>query len=68
MPAGSGTLGPATSFKNNTRLSAVVALFSADPAKAEFAKSFLRHCGTATLRVDLNDGHNHGRRISNPIS
>jgi hypothetical protein len=61
MPAGSGTLGPATSFKNNTRLSAAVALFSADPAKAEFANSscgtaVLRHCGsTLTMGTSMVD-------------
>ena len=64
-----GTVGPGTSL-HNTRLSAaVVALFCpVTPRRQSPSLPILvpaLSCGTA---VDLNDGHIHGRRISNPIS
>lgn len=74
-----GTFGPAVSLSRHTFVGGRGAWHScarsqpagdsADPANPECGHS-ARHCGTATatLRVDLNDGHIHGRRISNPIS
>jgi hypothetical protein len=57
MPV-AGTLGPLTS-----RLSAVVALNLSGPMTP--LPNLVIH---TVLRVDLNDGHIHGRRVSNPIS